>query len=236
MPVGFRIFTQRPMPDPKLIRAYGCCSTAPVADAMRRMCAMSPAARLLSRPYGVMAGAALTVRARAGDSLMIHKALNMAVKGDVLIVSGGEPGRSLMGEMMFRYALSKGLAGIVVDGPIRDVECLHDLPLPIYAAGSTPGGPYHEGPGEINVPVVCCGQCVEPGDIILGDGDGVVVIPSGEAEALYEEVRLADERDKERTERARRGLFDRGWVDGELDRRGCEIINGMWRQAAPSPK
>lgn len=229
MPVGFRIFTQRPLPDPELIRAYSRCSTAPVADAMRRMCAMTPAARLLSRPYGVMAGAALTVKARPGDSLMIHKALNMAGKGDVLVVSGGEPGRALMGELMFRYAMSKGLAGIVVDGPIRDVDCLPELTLPIYAAGATPGGPYHEGPGEINVPVVCCGQCVEPGDILLGDADGVIVIPSGEAEALYEEACLAVQRDREKTEQARHGLFDRNWVDGELSRKGCEIIDGMWR-------
>ena len=206
MSVGFRIFTQRPLPDPELIRAYSRCSTAPVADAMRRMCAMNPSARLLSRPYGIMAGAALTVRARPGDSLMIHKALNMAGKGDVLVVSGGEPGRALMGELMFRYAMSKGLAGIVVDGPIRDVDCLPELTLPIYAAGSTPGGPYREGPGEINVPVVCC-----------------------EAQALYEEARLAVERDREKTEQARHGLFDRNWVDGELSRKGCEIIDGMWR-------
>lgn len=98
---------------------------------------------------------------------MIHKALNMAEEGDVLIVSGGESGRSLMGELMFRYAASKKLAGIVVDGPIRDADCLRGFPLPVYASGFTPGGPYREGPGEINVPVVCCGQSVEPGDIIL---------------------------------------------------------------------
>ena len=79
------------------------------------------------------------------------------------------------------------------------------------------------------VPVVCCGQCVEPGDILLGDADGVIVIPSGEAEALYEEACLAVQRDREKTEQARHGLFDRNWVDGELSRKGCEIIDGMWR-------
>lgn len=163
MSVGFRIFTQRPLPDPELVRAYGAFATAPVADAMHRMCAMTPDVRLLSDPVGTMSGVALTVKARPGDSLMIHKALNMAEEGDVLIVSGGESGRSLMGELMFRYAASKKLAGIVVDGPIRDADCLRGFPLPVYASGFTPGGPYREGPGEINVPVVCCGQSVEPG-------------------------------------------------------------------------
>ena len=124
MSVGFRIFTQRPLPDPELVRAYGAFATAPVADAMHRMCAMTPDVRLLSDPVGTMSGVALTVKARPGDSLMIHKALNMAEEGDVLIVSGGESGRSLMGELMFRYAASKKLAGIVVHGPIRDAGCL----------------------------------------------------------------------------------------------------------------
>ena len=141
MSVGFRIFTQRPLPDPELVRAYGAFATAPVADAMHRMCAMTPDARLLSDPVGTMSGVALTVKARPGDSLMIHKALNMAEEGDVLIVSGGESGRSLMGELMFRYAASKKLAGIVVDGPIRDADCLRGFPLPVYASGFTPGGP-----------------------------------------------------------------------------------------------
>ena len=100
MSVGFRIFTQRPLPDPELVRAYGAFATAPVADAMHRMCAMTPDVRLLSDPVGTMSGVALTVKARPGDSLMIHKALNMAEEGDVLIVSGGESGRSLMGELM----------------------------------------------------------------------------------------------------------------------------------------
>ena len=78
MSVGFRIFTQRPLPDPELVRAYGAFATAPVADAMHRMCAMTPDVRLLSDPAGTMSGVALTVKARPGDSLMIHKALNMA--------------------------------------------------------------------------------------------------------------------------------------------------------------
>lgn len=190
---------------------------------------MTPAARLLSDPDGTMSGVALTVKVRSGDSLMIHKALNMAEEGDVLVVSGGEPGRALMGELMFRYAASKRLAGIVVDGPIRDVDCLRGFPLSVYAAGVTPDGPYREGPGEINVPVVCCGQCVEPGDIVLGDRDGVIVIPSGDASSLYDVARQSHERDLAKTENARSGLFDRGWVDGALKRKGCEIIDGLWR-------
>ena len=138
-------------------------------------------------------------------------------------------GRSLMGELMFRYAASKKLAGIVVDGPIRDADCLRGFLLPVYASGFTPGGPYREGPGEINVPVVCCGQSVEPGDIILGDRDGVIVIPSGDAASLYDAARQSHERDLAKTENARRGLFDRGWVDGALERKGCEIVEGPWR-------
>ena len=140
MSVGFRIFTQRPLPDPELVRAYGAFATAPVADAMHRMCAMTPDVRLLSDPAGTMSGVALTVKARPGDSLMIHKALNMAEEGDVLIVSGGESGRSLMGELMFRYAASKKLAGIVVDGlPARFSAAR--VCLGIYAGRTIPRRP-----------------------------------------------------------------------------------------------
>ena len=228
MSVGFRIFTQRPLPDPELVRAYGAFATAPVADAMHRMCAMTPDVRLLSDPVGTMSGVALTVKARPGDSLMIHKALNMAEEGDVLIVSGGESGRSLMGELMFRYAASKKLAGIVVDGPIRDADCLRGFPLPVYASGFTPGGPYREGPGEINVPVVCCGQSVEPGDIILGDRDGVIVIPRKDAPVILADAKKFMAADAAKLPAAKNGTANRAWVQKTLDEKGFEIIDDVY--------
>lgn len=110
-------------------------------------------------------GRALTIKTRSGDNLMLHKALNMAKPGDVIILSndGGESYRSLIGEIMFTYLASRGAAGIIIDGPIRDIDAVRKMEMPIYATGTNPAGPYKEGPGEINVPISCGGISINPG-------------------------------------------------------------------------
>lgn len=122
-------------------------------------------------------GTAITVRVPIGDNLFFHQALDMAQPGDVIVVDGGSGcNRSLAGEIMLRFACMKSLAGIVVDGCLRDLDGIETLEMPVYAKGITPQGPFKFGPGEINTPVACGGQVVFPGDILVGDKDGVVVI------------------------------------------------------------
>jgi len=134
-------------------------------------------------------GIAFTVKVPDGDNVFLHRALDLAEPGDVIVVDGnGCLTRSLMGEIMFTYAQNKGIAGFVLDGAIRDVDALEALDIPVYAVGVTPQGPYKNGPGEINVPVACGGQVVMPGDILVGDGDGVCVIRAEDAEKI---VKLA---------------------------------------------
>ena len=124
---------------------------------------------------------------------------DLAEEGDVLVIDGnGCLTRSLMGEMMFNYAYNRGIAGIVVDGAIRDSDSLKTLPLPVYAAGITPQGPYKNGPGEINIPVSCGGQVVFPGDIIVGDADGVVVIHAADAPKIIAAAQKKYENELER--------------------------------------
>jgi regulator of RNase E activity RraA len=172
-----------------------------------------------------MTGVALTVKARPGDNLLLHKALNMAAAGDVIVVSnGGDRSQSLMGEIMASYAARKNVAGIVLDGPIRDVAALWDIGIPIYATGSTPGGPFRLGPGEINVPIACGNIHVDPGDIILGDCDGVIVIPRADAAALLDKARQWSVNDQAKLAAAKNGTADRSWVDKALIDAGCEII------------
>lgn len=127
----------------------------------------------------MMSGVAYTVKARGGDNLALHAALNLAGEGDVIVVSNEEDStRSLIGEVMMSYLrYTKKIAGIVLDGPIRDIDEIGKWDFPVYCTGTTPGGPYKEGPGEINVPIACGGVSVMPGDIILADPDGVIVIP-----------------------------------------------------------
>ena len=230
MSLGFRVFTQRVMPDPALVAAFSELAAAPVADCMGRLSSMNSELRLMSPRTGKsMAGVAVTVKTRPGDNLMIHEALNLAQEGDILVIdNAGGRSRALMGEVMFSYAKFKKLAGIVVDGPIRDLDCLEELGLPIYATGSMPGGPYKDGPGEVNVPVTCGGIAVHPGDIILGDSDGVIVIPRQDAAALLEKAIPFCAQDGAKTKAAKEGTCNRAWVRKSLLEKNCEIIEGCW--------
>jgi len=204
---------------------------ANVADVMGRSPAMNLRIHLISRPdRPVMVGAALTVKARAGDNLLLHKALDMAQEGDVIVVSNEEDNtRSLMGEIMMIYlANTRKAAGIVLDGPIRDVDVIREMSFPVYATGSTPNGPYKEGPGEINVPIACGGIQVDPGDIILGDADGVIVIPREDAGGVLEQARKYHALDDKKCQAARDGASDRSWVDRSIQTKGVEIIDDYW--------
>ena len=190
---------------------------------------MIPEIRLMTKPGGVnMAGVALTVKTCYGDNLMIHQGLDMAAEGDVLVIANeGGRNRSLLGEIMYRYAERKNLAGIVLDGPIRDALQISGGSVPLYATGSTPGGPYKEGPGEVNVPVSCGGVHVNPGDIIVGDPDGVIVIPRQDAEEVLEAVKAFQQNDRRKLQAAIDGTADRSWVMKQLEAKKCEFRDGV---------
>ena len=231
MSIGFRVFLKRQLPPKDVIEAFKSLPAANVADCMARMSALSSEIRLMTKPFkGSMAGPALTVKARASDNLMIHKALNMAEEGDIIIVSNaGDRSHALIGEIMAGYALYKKIGGLVFDGPIRDVEALYELGIPVYATGSTPGGPYKDGPGEVNVPIACCDIQVNPGDIVLGDQDGVIIIPRQDAAKLLETAQKFSADDHAKFAAAKKGTADRSWVEKSLEAKGCEIIDDYWK-------
>src|SRR5690606_33974097 len=135
---------------------------------------------------GVLAGAALTVKARPGENLMIHKAIEMAQPGDIIVVdAAGDTTNSLMGELMLAHAIKRGVGGFVLNGAIRDAQAFKDQNLPVYAVGVTHRGPYRDGPGEIGFPIAIEGMVIESGDLMLGDLDGVVCVPKADlAEVL----------------------------------------------------
>lgn len=226
MSTGFRIYTKRYLPPKNLVEALGIIPAANIADCMGRLSAMNQEIRRMTAPSATnMFGVALTVKARPGDNLMIHKALDMAGPGDIVVVANsGDRSQSLMGEIMVAHAKSRGIAGIVLDGPIRDVDALYGMGIPMYATGSTPGGPYKEGPGEINVPIACGNIQVAPGDIIVGDSDGVIVIPQKDAADLLEAAKKFSATDQSKAAEALAGKLDRTWVDKSLAAKGCEII------------
>ncbi len=231
MPVGFRVFLQRNLPPKDLVESFRTIPAANIADCMGRHNAMIPEIRLMTKPGEVnMVGVALTVKTCYGDNLMIHQGLDMAAEGDVLVIANEEGrNRSLLGEIMYRYAERKNLAGIVLDGPIRDALQISGGSVPLYATGSTPGGPYKEGPGEVNVPVSCGGVHVNPGDIIVGDPDGVIVIPRQDAEEVLEAVKAFQQNDRRKLQAAIDGTADRSWVMKQLEAKKCEFRDGAYR-------
>lgn len=230
MSIGNRVFLKRPMPSQEMLDGFADIPAANIADTMGRSCAMNPRIRLMSHFKGIMVGPALTVKARGGDNLFIHQALDMAQPGDIIVVSNDEEqNRSLMGEIMFTYAkYQRKIGGLILDGPVRDMDALSQMDLPVYATGSTPGGPHKEGPGEINVPIACGGISVNPGDIILADADGIIVIPLKDAPAVLQKARKFHEQDAAKVEAARNGTSNRAWVKKKLDEKNTEFIDGAY--------
>lgn len=231
MAIGNRVYLKRELPDASLVERYRKIPAANVADCMGRMCALPADIDLKSSPKGNMCGVALTVKAREGDNLMLHQSLNMAQEGDVIILSNdGGRDRAIMGEIMYRYLADfKKVAGIVIDGPIRDIDAISKLSCPIYATGTTPGGPYKEGPGEVNVPISIGGVVINPGDIILGDEDGVIVIGTKDAAVLIEKAEANAAADHAKVEKASAGTANRQWVMDTLEKKNVEFIDGIYK-------
>ncbi|MGW8115409.1 RraA family protein [Caproicibacterium sp. NSD3] len=232
MPVGKRIYLKREMPDPKIMNQFKSVPASNTADVMGRSCAMNPRIKLASQPKEQMlVGPAYTVKGRAGDNLALHAALNLCQEGDVLVVSNEEDNtRALMGEVMMTYLKeTKKVAGIILDGPIRDIDEIGNWDFPVYCTGTTPGGPYKEGPGEINVPISCGGVSVNPGDIILADPDGIIVIPRQDAAVIIEDAKKFQAADEAKLAAAKDGTAKRGWVEKILTEKGFEIIDDVYR-------
>ena len=223
MPIGFRIYNRQNVASKALVEAFAKLPVANVSDCMSRMGAGGPRLRPMHASGG-MAGAALTVLSRPGDNLMLHKAIDMAQPGDVIVCdAGGDLTNSLMGELMLTYAVKRGVAGFVLNGAIRDVDAFQRINLPTFAAGVTHRGPYKDGPGEINVPISLDGMVIEPGDIVIGDSDGVLSIPLADAEEVLKtaEAKLAAE--TRQMKAIAEGTNDRSWVNATLKERGCEF-------------
>lgn len=137
-----------------------------------------------------MAGTAVTVNAAPGDNLIIHKAITVAEPGDVLVVDcNGYTETGHMGELMCRSCMANGLAGVVLDGSFRDQREIAEMEFPMYARGTHPQGPLKQDPGSINVTISCGGVTVNPGDIVVGDDDGLAVVPRESAEEVLERSR-----------------------------------------------
>ena len=167
----------------RIFERFARVPAANVADAQERF---GVASGLVPMWAGArLAGPALTVWTRPGDNLFIHHALDLAQPGDVIVINGhGDLTRALIGDLIGIRAKSLGVGGFVIDGAVRDADALADIQMPVFARSVTPAGPYKHGPGRLQQPVAIAGVVVLPGDVIVADADGVVVVQRAEAERV----------------------------------------------------
>jgi len=224
MTIGFCVRKRRRAVSAALAEEFSKLPVANASDCMSRMFAGGSRLRPIHDPNGVLAGPALTVRARPGDNLMLHHALDIAEPGDVIVVdAGGDLTTATMGEIMVGIAQRNKVAGIIIYGAIRDAEEINRMKFPVYAAGVTHRGPYKDGPGEINTAIAIEGMVIEPGDLIIADGDGVLSIPYDEVETVLAATKKKFAAEQEEIARIAARTDDRSWVLNTLNARGCEF-------------
>ena len=203
------------------VQALTGLASSVVGDAMGRLVGTT-GLRPVNRSSVTACGNAFTVRVRAGDNLLIHKALDMLKPGDVLVVDGeGDVSRALVGEIMMTSAMVQGAVAFVIDGAIRDVDAFEDQKFPCWARGVNLRGPYKEGPGSINVPITVGGMLVNPGDIVLGDSDGVVAVPSSQALAIAKAAKDKVLVEHQMIADIKSGAYSSAWVDELLRQKGA---------------
>lgn len=199
------------------VRAAAAFASSILADVAGRRGALDGRIAPLS-PTMRLAGPAITVEVRAGDNLMIHAAMALARPGDVLVIDGkADRGSALMGSIMINACKQLGLAGVVIDGAVRDTEELRELGFPVYAIGANSNGPTKFVPGRINWPISCGGVAILPGDLIVGDADGVVAVEREKVASLLVPAarKVAEERTRIADIVAGRAIRPK-WLDGAL--------------------
>ena len=225
MSIGCKINLNYERPAKELVEAFKEFPVANIDDCMNRTAAIHSSIRPLNKTP--LVGVAFTVRVPEGDNLFFHKALDLAQPGDVVMIdAGGGETRAIFGEIMAEYCRIRGVAGIVVDGCVRDSDYLSSLTdMAIYAKGITPNGPYKNGPGEIGTVIQVGGRIVKPGDIVVGDSDGVIVIDPADAEALIAATAAVQKKEAGIMEvMHKEGTYTRPWVDEKLREIGCEGV------------
>ena len=222
---GNRIYKDFKRPAPELVKRFEGMPVANIDDNMQRIAAVDSAIKPVGYK-GQMVGVAFTIRVAQGDNLMLHAAMDLAKPGDIIVIdAGGFTERAIFGELMCTYMKTRGIRGIICDGAVRDWGGLAALEgFNVYARSATPNGPYKNGPGEINVPVVCGGKIVYPGDIVVADDDGVLFIRPDEAEELVAATEAVEKKEADIMRHILEdGTYIRPWVDAKLKEIGTVI-------------
>jgi RraA family protein len=236
---GFRVRMNIERLPHEVMQGFAQFPTPDISDMLNRLYAVDPQIRVLTSPSHRVCGPALTVKVFPGDNLMVHKALDVLEPGDVVIVDAGASHmNAVLGDLISTKARHRGAQGFVIDGLVRDLQTIQELgDFPVFARGTTPIGPLHRGPGEINYPICCGGVVVNPGDLIVGDAMGVVVVPFAIAEDLLGRLQKHEAANAEYFESVKKGNFSNAWVDNILADLECPIVRGNPPAAShPAPE
>jgi len=214
--VGFRVRAPWPRPAQALLDAFGTAASAQVADCMSRLGAMDAGIKPIW-PSPKIVGSALTVWCHSGDNLMLHKAISLAVPGDIVVMNTqGNLVNAGFGELLATSAVKMGVRGVIMDGMVRDADGLQALGLPVYARGLCPNGCNKDGAGEVGTIIACGGVAVRPGDIIIADRDGVTVVPLDDAPEVARQAMAQIDREHKRLLEIANGVLVRPEIDESL--------------------
>jgi RraA family protein len=223
-PIGFRVNPRVETVSDAWLAKFKDVPVAFVGDSMGRLVGTIGLNRYHGDANHIAVGRAFTVRARPGDNLMIHKAMQMVQPGDMLVIDGGaDVSQALIGGNILANALLKKVAGFVIDGAVRDVAEILTLGMPVWARGHTHRGPTKDGPGEINVPVTVGSMTVNPGDLVLADADGVVCVSPEDFETLWPRVEAQSRKEVVLRKEAEEGTNDPERFNSILRAKGCPV-------------
>ncbi|RLT03450.1 MAG: RraA family protein [Planctomycetota bacterium] len=222
---GFRIRLDFERLSVSLMQELSQFAVPDISDLLNRLYAVDPEIRCLSGRYR-LCGPACTVKVFPGDNLMVHKALDIAKPGDIIVVDGsGSRTNALIGDIICTKARHRGIQGFVIDGLIRDLPAIEELGYPVFARGTTAIGPLHRGPGEINFPIACGGTVVNPGDVIIADDAGMVAVPRDIVSTIADILTSQKDTNRAYLSAVRRGEFSNEWVDNLLAQHDCLIVD-----------
>jgi RraA family protein len=223
---GFRINVDIPRLPSTFVQRFAEFDTPDISDLLNRLYAVDSGIKCLTGDHQ-LCGPALTVKVFPGDNLMVHKALDVAVPGDIVVVDArGSTMNAVLGDIISTKAKHRGIAGFILDGLVRDLPAIRALDFPVFARGTTSIGPLHRGPGEIGYPICCGGVVVNPGDIVVADAAGTVIIPTDIAHELLHRLNAYRAVNATYLEDVKQGKFSNAWVDHLLEAGGCPIEGG----------
>jgi RraA family protein len=219
---GFRIKRSVVRPPSEEIARLSKFPTPDISDLMNRLYTMDPGIKNVINDEKVFAPAC-TVKVFPGDNLMVHKALDIAQPGDVIVVdAGGSFLNGVLGDLVSTKARHRGIVAFIIDGLLRDIDGVQEVGMPVFARGVTPIGPLHRGPGEVNFPVSCGGIVVRPGDVICADANGIAVVPQEFLGELLARLEKQQQVMHDYLQAVKRGEFSNQWVDNMLDDLHCQ--------------